>query len=118
MAWVFLRYPETDGAQLASEESASWFESRGWVRHVMPDGLDANDPQATASLAEVLDTSLLPERILSEDEALALKGQALDDALAAAGLSKAGTADEKRARLAEHEAELATTTEEEEVSNG
>lgn len=31
-----------------------------------------------------------------------LKGAALDDALDAAGLSKSGTADEKRARLAEH----------------
>lgn len=31
-----------------------------------------------------------------------LKGQALDDALDALSLSKAGTADEKRARLAEH----------------
>lgn len=31
-----------------------------------------------------------------------LRGQALDDALTAAGLSKTGTADEKRARLAEH----------------
>lgn len=30
-----------------------------------------------------------------------LKGQALDDALEAAGLPKTGTADEKRARLAE-----------------
>ncbi len=32
-----------------------------------------------------------------------LKGQALDDALEAAGLPKTGSADEKRARLAEHE---------------
>lgn len=31
-----------------------------------------------------------------------LKGQALDDALEAAGLPKTGSADEKRARLAEH----------------
>jgi hypothetical protein len=33
-----------------------------------------------------------------------LRGQALDDALEAADLSKSGTADEKRARLAEHQA--------------
>lgn len=34
-----------------------------------------------------------------------LKGQALDDALDERGLSKAGTADEKRARVAEYDAE-------------
>ncbi len=32
-----------------------------------------------------------------------LRGAALDDALEAADLSKSGTADEKRARLTEHE---------------
>lgn len=50
-------------------------------------------------------------------EAEELKGKALDDALDAAGLSKSGTADEKRDRLAEHEAKSAiTTTKEEEGS--
>lgn len=43
-------------------------------------------------------------------EAEELKGKALDEALESAGLSKAGTADEKRTRLAEYEAALATTT--------
>jgi len=38
----------------------------------------------------------------AEQPAELLKGKALDDALDAAGLSKTGTADEKRARLAEH----------------
>lgn len=33
-----------------------------------------------------------------------LKGQALDDALEARGLSKSGTADEKRQRVADHDA--------------
>jgi len=33
-----------------------------------------------------------------------LKGKALDDALDGAGLSKSGSADEKRQRLAEHQA--------------
>lgn len=33
-----------------------------------------------------------------------LKGQALDDALDAAGLTKTGTADEKRQRLADYQA--------------
>ena len=39
------------------------------------------------------------------ETAAELKGQALDDALEAAGLPKSGTADEKRARLAEHRGE-------------
>lgn len=38
------------------------------------------------------------------DEALELKGAALDEALDEAGLSKSGTADEKRQRLAEYRA--------------
>lgn len=39
-----------------------------------------------------------------EDGPVVLKGEQLEAALEAAGLSKAGTADEKRARLAEAEA--------------
>ena len=50
------------------------------------------------------------------EEAEELRGKALDRALEDAGLSKSGTVDEKRARLAEHEAELAITTTEEEGS--
>lgn len=38
------------------------------------------------------------------EETEELKGAALDEALEAAGLPKTGTADEKRARLAEHQA--------------
>lgn len=57
-------------------------------------------------------------------EAEELRGKALDEALDDAGLSKSGTADEKRARLAEYEtaqakqgveADSTTITEEEEV---
>lgn len=40
-----------------------------------------------------------------------LKGAALDDALEAAGLPKSGTADEKRARLAEHQGTTDTNEE-------
>jgi len=39
-----------------------------------------------------------------EDDPLELKGEALEDALKAAGLPRTGTADEKRQRLAEHNA--------------
>lgn len=41
-----------------------------------------------------------------ETESTELKGQALDDALTEAGLSKSGTADEKRERLAEAEGDV------------
>ena len=48
-------------------------------------------------------------------EAEELRGRALDEALDAAGLSKAGSADEKRERLAEYEARsVAETIEDEE----
>jgi hypothetical protein len=69
------------------------FRDRGWYT-----------PEESAAHAE--------EQAAKDAEAL--KGKALDDALDKAGLSKAGTADEKRARLAEHEAESATPTEENE----
>ena len=49
------------------------------------------------------------------EEAEELRGKALDKALEDAGLSKSGTVDEKRARLAEHEAASAEITTEEEV---
>jgi hypothetical protein len=44
--------------------------------------------------------------IVEDPEPQDLKGAALDDALEAAGLSKSGTVKEKRARLAEHHAQL------------
>ncbi len=42
-------------------------------------------------------------QLATETPAEDLKGKALDDALDAVGLTKSGTADEKRARLAEHQ---------------
>lgn len=41
-------------------------------------------------------------RVVSDGEAAELKGNALDEALEQAGLSKSGSADDKRARLAEY----------------
>lgn len=45
-------------------------------------------------------------RFVPESEAADLKGAALDEALEDAGLPKSGSADDKRARLAEHSTEL------------
>lgn len=46
---------------------------------------------------------------ITDDDGGELKGAALDEALDAAGLSKAGAASEKRARLAEYQAAGALT---------
>lgn len=94
-----------DGVSLWHPEQQVWhtvpnsdgviqmFRDRGWYT---PEESAARAEEEAAAAAE------------------ALKGKALDDALEAAGLPKSGTADEKRARLAEHEAESATPTKEEE----
>ena len=48
-------------------------------------------------------------KLQAGDQVADLKGKALDAALDEAGLSKSGTVEEKRARLAEHEAAEITT---------
>lgn len=108
MAWVYLRHDVTGGDCLVPDEPGvvEAHEARGWARYVMPAELDPDAPNTGVSAGE-------PERVLSEEESLALKGKALDEALDAAGLPKTGSADEKRERLAAHEAELANTTTEE-----
>jgi hypothetical protein len=116
MGWVYLRNAETGGECQVSDEPGvvGFYEARGWSRHVAPDYLNPDAPNAeTLTQAQ---EAYEPEPILSEDEALALKGAALDEALDRAGLSKSGTADEKRARLAEYEAGLAEPTTEGEVN--
>ena len=94
IAWVDLYNPSVPGWHRVPDNAAviQHFRDRGWET--------TEDIAARAGA-----------------DAEELRGKALDEALEDAGLSKSGTADEKRARLAEHEAELAitTTTEEEEV---
>jgi hypothetical protein len=111
MGWVFLRHEETGGECQVSDEPGVVYamEARGWARYVAPDYLNPDAPNADV-VVQAAD-AFEPEPILSEDEALALKGAALDEAIDKAGLPKSGTADEKRARLAEYEADLATTPE-------
>ena len=65
------------------------------------DDTDAQDADESAHAEAATDGTPVP----GSETAAELKGQALDDALEAAGLSKTGTADEKRARLAEHRGE-------------
>ena len=54
-------------------------------------------PDVLVAKYEKRDHERLPDGPAEE-----LRGEALDQALTDAGLSKSGTADEKRARLAEH----------------
>jgi hypothetical protein len=61
--WAFLRHPDTGGAHLVPADSAWLFETRGWVRHDMPEGLDADDPYAPASLDELLELAANPKPI-------------------------------------------------------
>lgn len=63
-------------------------------------------PEVTAEMgAEVGQPAPTGVDEAAVEEASELKGTALDEALVQAGLSKSGTADEKRQRLAEHRAQ-------------
>lgn len=110
MGWVYLRHEETGGECLASDEPGviPAYEARGWKRYATPDYLNPDAPNAEIGVQAA--DAYEPEPILSADEVADLKGQALDDALESAGLSKSGTADEKRSRLAEYEAGLSGET--------
>ena len=112
MGWLYMRHPETGGASLIPDDSSvlEVHEAKGWQRFAMPAELDPDAPNLGA-ITETVAVDVEP--ILSADDVAGLRGQALDDALEAAGLSKSGTVAEKRARLAEYEADLADTTEEE-----
>lgn len=112
MAWAFLKHPETGGAHLVPEDAAWVFEARGWERHDMPAGVDAEDPYAPALLDEALNPPVgsvaakqqKAAEAAAADDAAKLKGQALEDALEKRGLPKTGTADEKRAAVANYDA--------------
>ena len=112
MGHVYMRHEATGGAGLVSDEPGvvELYESKGWQRWTMPPELDPDAPNLGVLVQA--EAAYEGERVLSEDEVAELKGAALDDALGKAGLSKSGTADEKRARLAEYEAGLAATSEE------
>lgn len=93
------------------------------VRPVKPGDVHVDDPEAqdaaeTEHAAAATDGTPVDDGqkapasdTVGEPEAepdVELKGQALDDALEERGLPKTGTADEKRARVAEHDAAAAT----------
>ncbi len=73
--------------------------ARGFEVTNIPDVLNSDDEEFQVALAEWHAAKNAEE----------LKGKALDDALDKAGLSKAGSADEKRQRLAENQAASTTS---------
>jgi hypothetical protein len=75
-----LRNPATGDVHTVGDELADYYTRQGWL------------PAGSVAVTEA-------------EEAHELKGAALDEALDRAGLSKSGTADEKRARLADHTTE-------------
>lgn len=86
MATVTFRTPTND-VHVVDESLADYYERQGWVREKAPAELEAE---------------------LAAEEAHELKGAALDDALKDAGLTLSGTAEEKRARLADHRSQTPT----------
>jgi hypothetical protein len=112
MGWVYMVHADHQGGAKFPDDASviGAQEARGWVRYTMPPELDPDAPNLTGVTAQAAE-AYEPERVLSEDEVAELKGAALEQKLTDAGLSKSGTADEKRARLAEYEAGLANPTE-------
>jgi hypothetical protein len=104
MGWALVVYPETGGYDLVPDDPGviADREQRGWERRPLPDGVDANDEQAV--LREAIERAPESTPILTEEEAAKLKGQALEDALDARSLPHTGSADEKRQRIADHDA--------------
>jgi hypothetical protein len=110
MSWALLVHSETGLSTVVNNDPGviKIHEDHGWERRAFPEWVDPDAPNAAERLAdgEPVDT----EPILDPETVNGLKGEALANALDVAGLPKSGTADEKRAKLAEHEAELAETT--------
>lgn len=104
------RYTGSDRPKITTQEQAAIREKEiadGWARVSEEQrALNAeNDKRLADAVASV---SPAPAPVPADDEtADELKGQALEDALKERGLVTTGTADEKRARVAEHDAEKA-----------
>ena len=97
---VWLTHPEHGEHKVPDNPGViAYFVGRGYVVSDLPAELEADDPEFIEAL----------EKLRAGEQVSELKGKALDDALDAAGLSKSGTVEEKRARLTEHEAAEVTT---------
>lgn len=103
------RFTGSDRPKITTQEQAAIREKEiadGWARVSEEQrALNAeNDKRLADAVASV---SPAPAPVPADETADELKGQALEDALKERGLVTTGTADEKRARVAEHDAEKA-----------
>lgn len=97
---VWLNHPEHGLHKVPDNPGViAYFEGRDYVVTDLPAELESDDPEFIKAQA----------KLQAGEQTAELKGKALDDALDAAGLSKAGTVEEKRARLTDHEAAEVTT---------
>ena len=92
--WVWLISDINGLPHRVPEEVVAFHAARGFQVTDIPGDLDSDSEEFADALAE-------RQAVQDAEE---LKGKALDDALDSAGLSKSGSADEKRQRLAEHQA--------------
>lgn len=103
-----LRISKSDADAAHDEEQARQVrEDAGGYVEPSPAGVSVTTPAVPGGQADADDADDAKDDAAGDAKGDAgdlseLKGQALDDALDALSLSKAGTADEKRARLAEH----------------
>ena len=111
--FVYMKHPDIDAGQRFPNDPSVVVaqQARGWVLHTMPKAFD-DDALNTGEIVQSAEI-YSSEPVLTAAEVEELKGKALDQAIEDAGLPKTGTADEKRAALAEYESGLAgsTTTE-------
>jgi len=92
--WVWLISPANGLPHRVPEGVVEFYAARGYEVTDIDGELDSDSEEFANALAERQ----------SARDAEELKGKSLDEALDGAGLSKSGSADEKRQRLAEHQA--------------
>jgi hypothetical protein len=98
---VWLTHPEHGEHKVPNNPGViAYVAGRGYAVTDLPAELEPDDPDFVEAV----------EKLRTGEQVAELKGKALDDALDAAGLSKSGTVEEKRARLTEHEAAEVVTT--------
>jgi hypothetical protein len=98
--WVWLISDVNGLPHRVPEEVVAFYAARGFEVTDIDGDLDSDTEEFQAALAERQ----------AVQEVAELKGKALDEALEGAGLSKSGSVEEKRQRLADHEAAEVTTT--------
>lgn len=106
------RFTGPDREKITTREQAAIREQEiadGWARVAEQQrALNEENDKRLADAQAAVSPAPAPATATADDDAdtdTELKGQALEDALKDRGLSTSGTADEKRARVAEHDAQ-------------